>query len=284
MPTGTRSPYLESTYLAGILRSSLPSQLLWRVDGPVRESFPDTNRRVSPYRAPTWSWASINVPVIYEDKFKQSLNSYVTIDEIFCELAVAGDPTGNVVAGETLLECEPIPVQLTTAKENAIGNVKGSERGVQAWPGSMTVLRGRRGCIYPVVCDLEREVDLAEEDKDCWVNGLCHQQILAAEDKGYDGWPNGPSQQQPLGERGNLCSFGAEPWTLNEAQFICLKVIKYKPGWSGKDEELFCLVLERSKKGTWERVGICMPPWSDDEDGLFHKLFYVTERRKIRIV
>jgi hypothetical protein len=221
------------------------------------------------------------VPVIYEDTFKQSPYAYVTIDDIFCELAVAGDPTGNVVAGEMLLECRPIPVQLTTAKENAIGNVRDSERGVQAWPGRMTVMRGRRGHIYPVVCDLEREVDLVEEDKDCWVNGLCHQHILAADD---DGWPDDPSQQQPLGERGNLCSFGAEPWTWNEAQFICLRVIKYEHDWSGKSGELFCLVLERSKKGTWERVGICIPQWSDDEDRFFRKLLQEAVMRKIRIV
>jgi hypothetical protein len=48
------------TYLAGLWSPYLASQLLWHSPG-----FFDLNSRSAKYRAPTWSWASVDGPVLY---------------------------------------------------------------------------------------------------------------------------------------------------------------------------------------------------------------------------
>jgi hypothetical protein len=50
------------SYLAGLWEDSLVEDLLWRVDhlAPGR-----SERRPALYRAPTWSWASVNAGVSY---------------------------------------------------------------------------------------------------------------------------------------------------------------------------------------------------------------------------
>ena len=44
-------------YLAGLWEDSLAEDLLWRVDEPLQGR---PRRRPKSYRAPTWSWASVN--------------------------------------------------------------------------------------------------------------------------------------------------------------------------------------------------------------------------------
>jgi hypothetical protein len=49
---------VEGHYLAGLWRAYLPSELLWRIRTPGIYSV-----RADPYRAPSWSWASVDVEV-----------------------------------------------------------------------------------------------------------------------------------------------------------------------------------------------------------------------------
>ncbi|KAN0092477.1 HET domain containing protein [Hyaloscypha variabilis] len=57
---------LQSQYLAGLWECDLPRSLCWKVIGEERDG-PDTNtrmtygKRCTPYCAPTWSWASIDL-------------------------------------------------------------------------------------------------------------------------------------------------------------------------------------------------------------------------------
>jgi Heterokaryon incompatibility protein (HET) len=80
----------SSRYLAGIWQDHLHMQLLWFVRHTLSNIVSDTNilslvRQAPPYRepdsvAPSWSWASLNVPVVYE-------TSVVTIP--MCEIVSA---------------------------------------------------------------------------------------------------------------------------------------------------------------------------------------------------
>lgn len=55
------------TYLAGLWKEDLQSQLCWSTDYNVRRRI---NRSIVPfYLAPTWSWASVNGPVISDPRY-----------------------------------------------------------------------------------------------------------------------------------------------------------------------------------------------------------------------
>lgn len=79
-------------YIAGLWDSHLPETLLWRISekGP--------GPRPKPYRAPTWSWASIDGAVTWEDR--------IWIDAYKCETTIldvdvkyAWDEWGQVTGG-----------------------------------------------------------------------------------------------------------------------------------------------------------------------------------------
>ncbi|CZS98638.1 uncharacterized protein RAG0_07280 [Rhynchosporium agropyri] len=88
-------------YLAGLWREDLPLSLLWEARGP----------RPKPYRAPSWSWASIDTSIAgsslitestTDSKASAPTNILATIHDAFCESSVA-DPTGRVSAGRLTL-------------------------------------------------------------------------------------------------------------------------------------------------------------------------------------
>ena len=83
----------ETRYIAGLWDSHLPETLLWKIS--EKEIAP----RPKPYRAPTWSWASINGTVVWEDR--------IWTDEYTCETTIlsvdvqyAWDDWGKVISGE----------------------------------------------------------------------------------------------------------------------------------------------------------------------------------------
>lgn len=62
---------LGDSYLAGLWRQNILSELLWYVESPSFKNF-----RPQPYRAPSWSWASMEGPITYSgDKTCVSLAS-----------------------------------------------------------------------------------------------------------------------------------------------------------------------------------------------------------------
>lgn len=74
-------------YLAGIWRLTMPDSLLWKVKGP-------TMTRPSGYRAPSWSWASVDGPVEFPAGNSSKLCKLVDV------LGVETCPRGeNMVAG-----------------------------------------------------------------------------------------------------------------------------------------------------------------------------------------
>lgn len=85
---------LDDEYLAGLWRKTLPSQLLWMVDNELVTDLHLARSR--PYRAPSWSWASVDQRVIvprsaYDGIFIAILDAVVT--------PVGPDSTGQIKDG-----------------------------------------------------------------------------------------------------------------------------------------------------------------------------------------
>ncbi|KAE8445890.1 hypothetical protein EG329_012814 [Mollisiaceae sp. DMI_Dod_QoI] len=79
-----------STYLAGLWKETIFDNLLWKVRSPGLQ------RRSSSYRAPTWSWASLDGPIDLD--FATYPGSYAELLEY--DITAAGlDTTGEILGG-----------------------------------------------------------------------------------------------------------------------------------------------------------------------------------------
>ena len=89
------------TYLAGLWRNDLPSQLNWMTGSPKTQC-----RRASPWRAPSWSWASIDGPVFHQSPLKLDRSSALHI--LNTEVTPAEgeiDNFGQIIFGKIRLVC-----------------------------------------------------------------------------------------------------------------------------------------------------------------------------------
>ena len=89
----------ESTdqYLAGLWKRTLFTDLLWRVDVQVETKLPRISHSTS-YRAPSWSWASLDGPVIFTRETRFDWEPLALLVEANVVLG-AEDPFGEVVGG-----------------------------------------------------------------------------------------------------------------------------------------------------------------------------------------
>jgi hypothetical protein len=83
-------------YYAGLWEDSFAEDMLWRVTSPGPRPSPQV------YRAPTWSWASVNAGVDYPFDKRQS-PSYAAldmrVDKVVCEPASGTDSFGQITNG-----------------------------------------------------------------------------------------------------------------------------------------------------------------------------------------
>jgi hypothetical protein len=84
----------DDQYLAGLWKSQLPNALLWEGGGQSWEGAATTCSRPRSYRAPSWSWASIDGPISMRATEQRRGRWY----HIFTEVLVA-DSAGNIVIG-----------------------------------------------------------------------------------------------------------------------------------------------------------------------------------------
>ena len=84
---------LGSEYLAGLWRDDLPNELIWRVS----RAESDTVRRPSRYRAPSWSWASVDTQIINKFVDRELLSVIAVTDSHIDHLS--SDPFGQVTGG-----------------------------------------------------------------------------------------------------------------------------------------------------------------------------------------
>ena len=93
------STLLGDDYLAGLWRRCLPSHLLWYARGS-KQGNGRPSRRPSTYRAPTWSWASLDATVGFPFEAKSGGLLDVLEAQTF---PVTGAPFGQIEGGYLLL-------------------------------------------------------------------------------------------------------------------------------------------------------------------------------------
>jgi Heterokaryon incompatibility protein (HET) len=85
----TRNRLRETNYLCGLWKTQMPQGLLWRVEG---------GRRPTKYRAPTWTWASIEGEVVYPEAGQSSKETCLEIIEV--DVKYKADAFGQVERGK----------------------------------------------------------------------------------------------------------------------------------------------------------------------------------------
>ncbi|KAE9364691.1 HET-domain-containing protein [Stipitochalara longipes BDJ] len=101
------------TYLAGLWKENLPLDLLWYLDGD-----PQLNSSPVTWRAPSWSWASLDGPIMYYRKFyvpDKPVDLAVYCKVLGAECTIMGQSlTGRVTAGYIKLACSIVPVSYSS--------------------------------------------------------------------------------------------------------------------------------------------------------------------------
>jgi len=114
--------------LAGLWRSEMPSCLLWSIDwgsqddAPIRKSSIKDMETLRPrpenWRAPSWSWASHNLPIQFGFHGNEPLY-YADI----IEATVVRTPNGSVVSSRLVLECPVLTTNIDIPEEAEEGSI-----------------------------------------------------------------------------------------------------------------------------------------------------------------
>ena len=89
----TRNRLQSTDYLVGLWKPQLPHALLWRVE---------QGRRPSRYRAPTWTWASIDGQVTYPEPSTAARETAIEIIDVDMKYEAASDNFGRVDNGSKI--------------------------------------------------------------------------------------------------------------------------------------------------------------------------------------
>ncbi|KAL4255490.1 HET-domain-containing protein [Pleurotus pulmonarius] len=94
------SPSPCPRYLAGLWTPLLAVQLLWKVD------YGSPKDQLQPYRAPSWSWASVDTPISSPiDRISSRMSKHTIINILHSEVSAVGDdPFQEVSSGFIRLE------------------------------------------------------------------------------------------------------------------------------------------------------------------------------------
>ena len=87
--------FQRDAYLAGLWRSGLPYSLMWTADGDVDDSIV----RPRKYRAPSWSWASLDGNIRFPDIFKNAVAEVADV-----AVSTERDVFGPVIDGSLILK------------------------------------------------------------------------------------------------------------------------------------------------------------------------------------
>ncbi|KAK0740081.1 heterokaryon incompatibility protein-domain-containing protein [Schizothecium vesticola] len=175
-PTGM-SFSMDDVYFAGIFRSDIPAQLLWFVkddpDGVEEGKIQPPKRRhpdPSHYRAPSWSWASVDGRISYplevrltrdHSKFAQGQRVFPLIIYSSRTFSIPG-LDGGALARDLTMEGLIAPVVLTVAQLPRRSRYTHEIRTPgHRFKGRASVVRPRDGKMYEVVCDEIQDFDVA---------------------------------------------------------------------------------------------------------------------------
>lgn len=85
----------DDQYLAGLWKHNLPYQLLWQITNPLIANHGNPCFRPLKYRAPTWSWASIEGRVVPSNRYSRDWHSLPSRLEGYV-IPVESDVTGQI--------------------------------------------------------------------------------------------------------------------------------------------------------------------------------------------
>ena len=108
-------PLFKTDYLAGLWRDDLLEQLLWHVESSDEARGLLAGEKRPEYRAPPWSWASIDAPIVPRPRLSPVLHHMATIIEAHVT-PVTEDITGQIVDGYIRLQAPLFPVKVDTSK------------------------------------------------------------------------------------------------------------------------------------------------------------------------
>ncbi|KAK5677974.1 hypothetical protein LTS10_009858 [Elasticomyces elasticus] len=90
---------LQDEYVAGYWRSQMPAQLVWDATG-------DTCSRPIEYKAPSWSWASVESPINFsldskdeKSRAESGIRTVCNVEDITITLKDATNKTGPIIGG-----------------------------------------------------------------------------------------------------------------------------------------------------------------------------------------
>ena len=109
-------PLFKTDYLAGLWRDDLLKQLLWHVESSDEaERFLAGEKRPE-YSAPSWSWASIDAPIVPRPHIYGHVDHMATILEAHVT-AVTEDITGQIVDGYIRLQASLFPLKVDPSNQ-----------------------------------------------------------------------------------------------------------------------------------------------------------------------
>lgn len=131
-------PFMNCRYLAGHWETDLVRQLAWTGS--------NGSQRTSTYRAPSWSWASVDAP-IQDFKFlysppegtREAFNPLVEVLSVEVE-SLTDDPMGQVISGSLTLRCHLIEVEVQSLLTTRYGGREEEDE--------IILVNGERTCLH----------------------------------------------------------------------------------------------------------------------------------------
>lgn len=236
-----RKTYSETgdQYLAGMWKEDIETQLCWK---------PDTLRSRPPWRAPTWSWTSVDGRVVYPSN-QEGLYEDVYTHLVDAEITtVGGDPFGQVTRAVLRLGCSVITVGHFD-QEEIISDDLSQER-------SITITSGEKEQNFRV------SLDCKNENSDVNKKPVYMLPILGGKTgTRYSGvevfMVHGILLQETGSSRGEFSRFGSFTFTKNSGPW------RHGGLSNNEDYEPFLKILEET--GTKTAEGICAKVVSNDE-------------------
>lgn len=152
--------YDGDNYLAGLWRQNLPGCLTWKVLEP--------GRRPPSYRAPSWSWASVDgaVQLCYPGTYSvqnKTAQSFALVISVKC-IPCGEDETGQVASGSVSLKgplasATLIPSVMTLPEETAMSVLSLETPGVEGQKLTVKYPRARCEVIFDVKSEMRAEIN-----------------------------------------------------------------------------------------------------------------------------
>jgi hypothetical protein len=270
-------------YLAGLWEDDFLRGLTWNADRPQPELKDTLNKLPVSYRAPSWSWGSVNGSVRHKFierprwKYTPALYYDCSIDEVACHSLLHSDPTGRLTAAHAILTGELVIVELVVLDEELS----------QSWgPASFlnrlatdrkSLVRAENLWSFEIFLDIPRETCLRNGNvqSKCWIQGQCKTKCCLWDRGGVDG----------------------SPLQKDKELFYCFRLCSWRRPNSeasrdGHMQPILCfLVLRRSPRDVdaFERIGIGF--WTSPNDHTIpaerrysFALFENCEKKTIKIV